>query len=83
VIYTSASITYLGTYSAATSSQSATASKLWLDRHSTTTVAFDDDVPGYRPEWHIPPGHPQFTIERWTPGVVLDTTTTQGFLDAR
>ncbi len=74
--FTSAAISY----SDPNGEQMVTASRLWLERHATTTITFDDSVPGYLGSWHVAPAHLSFTAERWNPGVVLDTTTAQGFV---
>ena len=78
VFFTSATIEYKD----ALGSQSASASKLWLDRHAGTDVVFDEvDVPHYDPSWHVTAPAVKFTVERWSPGEILFTSTPQGFLE--
>ncbi|HEY6040422.1 MAG TPA: hypothetical protein VIV58_39330, partial [Kofleriaceae bacterium] len=72
--FTSATIEYsneLGT-------QSASASKLWLERHAGTDIVFDEvDVPHYDPSWHVTLPAAKFTVERWSPDEILFTSTPQ------
>ena len=76
--FTSATIEYTDQ----TGSQSASASKLWLDRHAGADVVFDEvDVPHYDPGWHVTAPAVKFTVERWSPGESLFTSTAQGFLE--
>src|SRR6185312_4270668 len=76
--FTSATIEYTSQQG----SQSATASKLWLDRHAGADVVFDElDVPHYDPGWHVTAPAVKFTVERWSPGEILFTSTPQGFLE--
>jgi len=76
--FTSATITY----SDQTGTQSATVSKLWLDRHAGADIAYDEvGVPHYDPSWHVTAPAVKFTVERWSPGEMLFTTTPEGFLE--
>lgn len=46
-------------------SQSASASKLWLDRHAGADVVFDEvDVAHYDPGWHVTAPAVKFTVAR-------------------
>jgi hypothetical protein len=74
--YTSAMVEYEDQ----TGSQSASASKLWLDRHAGADIVFDEvDVPHYDPSWHVTAPAVKFTVERWSPGEILFTSTPQIF----
>lgn len=74
--FTSATIEYADQ----AGSQSASASKLWLERHAGADIAFDEvDVPHYDPSWHVTAPNVKFTVERWSPGVTLFTTTPRIF----
>jgi hypothetical protein len=76
--FTSATIEYTDLMG----SESASASKLWLDRHAGTDIVFDEvDVPHYDPSWHVTVPAVKFTVERWSPGEILFTSTPQGFLE--
>lgn len=76
--FTSATIEYTDQ----TGSLSASASKLWLDRHAGADVVFDEvDVPHYDPGWHVTAPAVKFTVARWSPGEILFTSTPQGFLE--
>lgn len=76
--FTSATIEY----SNQSGSQSATASKVWLDRHAGTDIAFDEvDVPHYDPCWHVTAPAVQFSVERWSPDEILFTSTPQIFME--
>jgi hypothetical protein len=51
--------------------QSVTASKLWMERHSTTQLAFDLAVDGYDPAWLLDAPTLNVQAERWTQGLEL------------
>jgi hypothetical protein len=51
--------------------QSVTASKLWMERHSTTQLAFDLAVDGYDPAWLLDAPSVYVQAERWTQGLEL------------
>ena len=74
--FTSATIEYADQ----AGSQSASASKLWLERHAGADIVFDAvDVPHYDPSWHVTAPNVKFTVERWSPGVTLFTSTPRIF----
>jgi hypothetical protein len=55
--------------------ETATASKLWLDRRALTRISFDEiDPPGYR--WHTTNPAPTLTAELWSADLVLESATT-------
>ena len=65
-------------YSNELGTQSASASKLWLERHAGTDIVFDEvDVPHYDPSWHVTLPAAKFTVERWSPAEILFTSTPQ------
>lgn len=51
--------------------QSVTASKLWMERHSTTQLSFDLAVDGYDPTWLLDAPSVSVQAERWTQGLAL------------
>ena len=51
--------------------QTVTASKLWMERHSTTQLAFDLAVDGYDPAWLLDAPSLYVQAERWTQGLAL------------
>jgi hypothetical protein len=54
--------------------ETATASKLWLDRRELTQIAFDETAPpGYR--WHTANPAPVLTAELWSSDLVLESST--------
>ena len=56
--------------------ETATASKLWLDRRALKQISFDEvDPPGYR--WHTANPSATLTAELWSPYVVLESSTTR------
>ncbi len=55
------------------------ASKLWLERHATNELTFDTQVPGYRDEWRFAPSSWNFTVERWSPGQIIESLTQQTY----
>jgi hypothetical protein len=56
--------------------ETATASKLWLDRRGLTRISFDEiDPPGYH--WHTANPAATLTAELWSPDLVLESSTTR------
>lgn len=56
--------------------ETATASKLWLDRRALKQISFDEiDPPGYR--WHTANPSATLTAELWSPYLVLESSTTR------
>jgi hypothetical protein len=51
--------------------QSVTASKLWMERHSTTQLSFDLAVDGYNSTWLLEAPSLYVQAERWTQGLEL------------
>jgi hypothetical protein len=46
-------------------------SKLWLDRHETSTIDFDDDFDGYEPAWAIVNPYVSLEVRRWNQDITL------------
>ena len=56
--------------------ETATASKLWLDRRALRSISFDEiDPPGY--QWHTTNPTATLTAELWSPDLVLESSTTR------
>jgi hypothetical protein len=63
-------------FSGAEGTETATASKLWLERHVATRIAFDEtEPPGYR--WQTLAPTASLTAELWSPDLVLTSSTTR------
>ncbi|HEX7699317.1 MAG TPA: hypothetical protein VF403_01265 [Kofleriaceae bacterium] len=65
-------------FSSSDGSETATASKLWLDRRALTRITFDEtEPPGYH--WQTVNPSTTLTAELWSPDLVLESSTTRAY----